>query len=233
MLVDTHQLVIDGWLAFACARGRQLTEDEIVERLFGRRTLDILVDEFGLDQREAAALVASGVDDKSAEIERIGGLRAVPGAPRFALAALAAGMPCAVVSSASTANIERALQQVGLAGRFSVIVDHDRVDRGKPSPDPYLAAAAELGIEPEVCVVFEDTAPGIAAAHAAGARCVGIASHGRPSLVARADLIVADFRGLTPSSLLKRLDGRAPRAGAPGARCRGRSMVDGSAERRR
>ena len=200
--------------------------------MFGRRTIDILVEQFGLAPAEAAYLVATGVDDKHAEIERARGLRAVPGAARFARAALASGIPCAIVSSASAGNIGLALEAIGLAGRFVVIIDHDRVARGKPAPDPYLLAAAELGVRPQACVVFEDTAPGVAAAHAAGAKCVGVASHGRPDLVAAADLVIADFRGQTPAGLLNRLGGRAPRAAARDARCRGTSTAGAEAGRR-
>jgi beta-phosphoglucomutase-like phosphatase (HAD superfamily) len=41
--------------------------------------------------------------------------------------------------------------------------------RGKPSPDLFLLAAARLGVKPEFCVAIEDSNPGVAAAHAAGA----------------------------------------------------------------
>ena len=57
-------------------------------------------------------------------------------------------------------------------------------------------------MDPRDCVVFEDTAPGIAAGLAAGARCVGVGTLGRPDLLARADLVIADFRGWTPLGIL-------------------------------
>jgi beta-phosphoglucomutase-like phosphatase (HAD superfamily) len=43
----------------------------------------------------------------------------------------------------------------------------------KPSPEPYLTAAARLGVDPAHCVVLEDSPPGVAAAEAAG--CVTVA----------------------------------------------------------
>jgi beta-phosphoglucomutase-like phosphatase (HAD superfamily) len=46
--------------------------------------------------------------------------------------------------------------------------------RHKPHPDPYLAAAARFGVAPERCLVIEDTQRGLAAAHAAGMRCIAI-----------------------------------------------------------
>ena len=49
-----------------------------------------------------------------------------------------------------------------------VLVTSDMVARGKPAPDPYLLAAARLGVSPADCIVLEDAPPGIAAGRAAG-----------------------------------------------------------------
>ncbi|NUP45674.1 MAG: HAD-IA family hydrolase, partial [Streptomyces sp.] len=53
---------------------------------------------------------------------------------------------------------------------------------GKPAPDVFLEAARRLGAAPADCVVLEDAAPGAAAAHAAGMRCIAI-----PYVAAQAD----------------------------------------------
>jgi HAD superfamily hydrolase (TIGR01509 family) len=230
VLVDTHRIVIDGWLAYAASRGRALTEAEIVDRFFGRRSIDILVDQFGIDTHTAETMMRTGFDDKTADVERAGGLQPVGGAVQFAWAALAQGIPCAVASSASAANIHLALDSIGLAGAFSVIIDHDRVERGKPAPDAYLAAAAGLGVAPAGCLVFEDTPVGIAAGKAAGARCIGVASLGRPDRLVDADLVIDDFRGLTPIALLSRLDAAARLEAVPAARCRDTSMAGDAGE---
>ena len=49
-----------------------------------------------------------------------------------------------------------------------MLVTADEVARGKPAPDPYLLAAARLGVDPGACLVFEDAPAGIAAGRAAG-----------------------------------------------------------------
>ena len=194
-----------------------MSDDEIVERTFGWRTRDILVDVFGIAPDRADAWVAAGFDDKRAEVAAGPPLREVPGAASFVRAALGAGIPCALASSASRGNIELALDAIGLRGTFDVIVDQRGVQRGKPAPDPYLAAAAGLGVDPRRCVVFEDTPPGIDAGLAAGARVVGVGTLGRPEMVARADLVIADFRDRTPGHLLRELEARraARSAGTP------------------
>ncbi len=232
MLVDTHQIVIDGWHAFAAERGRTLSDQEIVERMFGRRTVDILIEMFGMDPADAAELATHSMDDKRAQVEATGVLlAAVPGAPEFVRATIRAGIPCAVVSSASGGNIQLAFEHIGLAGVIDVVIAHDHVEHGKPAPDPYLAGAAALGFTAGECVVFEDTAPGIESAHAAGALCVGVASLGMPEMVASADLVIADFTGLEPDELISRLDAHAQRAAHRGARSRDMSTAVGGGER--
>ncbi|RJG42655.1 beta-phosphoglucomutase family hydrolase [Motilimonas pumila] len=54
---------------------------------------------------------------------------------------------------------------------FDTIVHADQVSAHKPEPDTFLLAAKQLGLEPKDCVVFEDTATGVAAAKAAGMDC--------------------------------------------------------------
>jgi beta-phosphoglucomutase-like phosphatase (HAD superfamily) len=57
---------------------------------------------------------------------------------------------------------------------FDVIIAGDLVSRPKPHPEAYLTAAARLGVEPTLCVAIEDSAPGLAAAVAAGTSAIGV-----------------------------------------------------------
>lgn len=94
----------------------------------------------------------------------------------------AEGVPMAVASGSSAAAIDAILAGTGLDAYLRTTVSADEVDRGKPAPDVFLEAARRLGAEPAHCVVLEDAAPGAAAAHAAGMRCIAI-----PYLAAQAD----------------------------------------------
>ena len=204
VLVDTHDIVLSGWRAYAATQGRVMTDAALIEQTFGRRTLDILVDVFDVPRDDAAAMVAAGFDDKSGEVAAAP-LREVPGATRFVRATLSASIPCALASSAGPGNIDLALDALGLVGAFASIVDGLTVKAGKPAPDPYLAAAADLGVDPRDCVVFEDTSPGIEAGLAAGAKVVGVASLGRHDLVSGADLVIDDFTTWTPDRIIREI----------------------------
>lgn len=78
------------------------------------------------------------------------------------------GMTIAVASNSPTDRLKRSLAATGLDEFFAIAVSADEVGRPKPAPDLYLEAAARLGVPAEACVAVEDTAPGAAAAIAAG-----------------------------------------------------------------
>lgn len=85
-----------------------------------------------------------------------------------------AGHPLAVASGSSRAAIEAALEATGLGSLLAVRVSAEEVGRGKPEPDVFLEAARLLGAAPAECVVVEDSAPGVEAAHRAGMRCIAV-----------------------------------------------------------
>jgi HAD superfamily hydrolase (TIGR01509 family) len=87
-----------------------------------------------------------------------------------------AGVPMAVASGSSAEAIEAALVQCGLAEYFTATASAEEVPAGKPEPDVFLEAARRLSVAPRECAVIEDSGPGVAAAHAAGMRCLAVPS---------------------------------------------------------
>jgi sugar-phosphatase len=76
------------------------------------------------------------------------------------------------------------------------LVTADRVTRGKPHPEPFLAGAALLGVAPQDCVVFEDSAAGAQAGRDAGCSVIATTfSHPVESLDA-AHYLVRDLTGV-------------------------------------
>lgn len=79
-----------------------------------------------------------------------------------------------LASGSSQASIEHHLKEVGGFEYFSAIAGSHDVVNGKPAPDVFLLAANRLGVNPADCFVFEDSANGIIAGHAAGMKCIGV-----------------------------------------------------------
>lgn len=79
-----------------------------------------------------------------------------------------------VVSGSGRQAVEKTLQVLGIIDLVEVIVCAGETEKGKPYPDPFLAAAHKLNISPEDCLVFEDGAAGAEAADRAGMQCIRI-----------------------------------------------------------
>ena len=82
--------------------------------------------------------------------------------------------PLAVASGGHRRIVLTTLRALGIVELFDAIVCAEDYQRGKPAPDPFLEAALKLDVPPGECLVFEDTAIGIAAAEAAGMKWVHV-----------------------------------------------------------
>jgi HAD superfamily hydrolase (TIGR01509 family) len=129
------------------------------------------------------------------------GLPLLPGAGE-AVRPLAEHWPLALASSSNRELIDLALELAGFGDAFRVTVSSEEVERGKPAPDVYLAAANGLGVDPTRCVAIEDSSNGLRAAAAAGMKVIAIPNpHYAPepdalALAAAAVPVVGD---VTPS----------------------------------
>ncbi|WP_020384906.1 HAD family hydrolase [Kribbella catacumbae] len=122
-----------------------------------------------------------------------------PGALELLTALRSAGIPCALVSASYRVMIDAVLSHLP-PDLFDVIVAGDEVRNGKPHPEPYLTAAAELRVDPANCIVIEDSPTGAQAGTAAGAFVIAV-----PQLVtipaAPRRLVAESLEPLTPDAL--------------------------------
>ncbi|MEU4657389.1 HAD family phosphatase [Streptomyces sp. NPDC023723] len=133
------------------------------------------------------------------------GIAPLPGAVGLLRSLRRAGVPCALVSSSYRALVDAALPSLGDAA-FAVTVAGDEVTHPKPHPEPYLVAAARLGVAPDACVAVEDSAAGLRSGRAAGCATVAVAATAEPVTLA-----VPDLTALT----VARLRETTQRRGAP------------------
>lgn len=181
VLVESAAVVEAAWGRWAGERG--IDYAAMVPVLHGRPGRD-LVREFapGLDvEAEVATITAYEMAEEGALRAVRGAREAIAAAPRWAIA--------------TSGGRELALGRLRAVGHPvpDVLVSADDVTQGKPHPEPYLKAAAALGVAPGRCLVIEDAPAGIAAGKAAGLRVVAVTtSHGADALAA-ADAVYASM----------------------------------------
>lgn len=169
VLIDSERLMAELWCAGLRAAGGMLTIEDWLTRITGLSGFRARVrDDLGIEVADAewAAIIAS-------EPAALASVRAVPG---IAAVARAVAVPRCVASSSGLDRLQRTLGTAGLLGAFGEhVYSAEQVARGKPAPDLFLLAARGIGVEPERCIVVEDSIHGVAAARAAGMRVIGFA----------------------------------------------------------
>ena len=128
-------------------------------------------------------------------------LAPINGLENFLSALKSAGIKMAIASSATVEDIEFVLNKIPIRDDFEAIIDGSRVSKGKPNPQIFLKAAADLQARPEDCVVFEDSLAGIKAANAAGMKVVGITTGHKAEQLQPSSLVIDDYSTLTVQKL--------------------------------
>ena len=114
----------------------------------------------------------------------------MPGVEQVVASLVGKGLVLGIASSGSRESIRRVLTRLGLDRVFGVVVAGEDVTNGKPHPEPYELAAFRLGVRPDECLVFEDSAVGVRSAKTAGCRVVGVRN---PHAAIEQDLSPADL----------------------------------------
>lgn len=148
------------------------------------------------------------LDEKEAEYRAgLAGIEAIVGIAALLEYADRLGLQSAVVTNAPRANAEAVLAALGLESRLKVIVVGSELERSKPDPLPYLTALKLIGATAARSVAFEDSAPGVRSAAAAGLAVVGLTTTlaERALVEAGASFATADF---TDPRILALIDSR-------------------------
>lgn len=113
--------------------------------------------------------------------------------------ALAVYYPLCIASGSPLEAINQVVAQCGWTGLFSCIVSSESVAHGKPAPDVFLAATAQMAMPPAACLVVEDSLHGATAAQRAGMPCVVVPSSDDPAIPRAATRALPTLAALTPA----------------------------------
>ncbi|MFP7673133.1 HAD family hydrolase [Marivita sp. S0852] len=188
------------------ARGLPMDDAFYMQHIHGRLNVDVFA-EFLPDEPDPQALSAW----KEAQFrDRLPDhYPATPGLDAILTLADDCGWRTAIVTNAMRLNAYAMLDAIGMRDRFEVIVIGEECARGKPHPDPYLAAMDMLNAGPTDCVAFEDSPSGMRSAAASGAYPVGVRSGLTDAALraAGARITIQDFNDPALSDILTRLKG--------------------------
>jgi HAD superfamily hydrolase (TIGR01509 family) len=182
VLVDSEVLGIDIEMELLAGYSLPYEKQEFIRRFMGLNDIDF-VQALNIESRER---LGTPLPDDFADriVERKDtlyqtALKPVPGIEHL-LDSLP--HPKAVASSATVWELERNLELTGLIDRFKPhVYSADLVKAGKPAPDIFLHAAAQLETPPEECLVIEDSTMGVRAGLEAGMTVWGFIGGGHAS----------------------------------------------------
>ena len=204
VIVDSNPYHKIALKQFCKKYGKDLTEDELREKIYGRRNQDWLTNIFGpLDESKMKRYA----DEKEELFRKVyeKDIKPLPGLREFLSSLKKANIPAAIATSAPRSNVDYTLEKTGLEDCFNTILDDSFVEEGKPHPDIYLKAAAALRYDPSKCIVFEDSLAGVQSGKSAGCKVVGLTTTHSPEELKETDMLVEDFTGLAPKELIAKL----------------------------
>ncbi len=185
---EEHRL---SWYRMALAEGLPFSDEQFFAT-FGMRNDKIIPMLWGPMSDERIKALGDRKEAYFREFvrEKVGPL---PGAIELLTALRDASYAQALASSTPIKNIEVISEKLHLERYLSALVSGETVPHGKPAPDVFLKAAAELSIEPAYCLVIEDAVAGVEAAHAGGMRCIAVAGNRDLPGLRAAELMVKDL----------------------------------------
>ena len=134
--------------------------------------------------------------------------RFIPGARSFLAEMKRSGIRLALVTGTSRHEMQNILP-ARILSHFAIIVTGNDVKYGKPDPEPYLKALAQLDVKPAQALVVENAPFGIRSAKAAGITCFAIATSLPACYLKQADRIFISFKEMREKIVFR--DNRLPK----------------------
>lgn len=195
VIIDSNPAIVEFWSHWANQFGFELTQDMILQWVYGRKVTATIEGLFSFTTREQQEAIKEAGYAFDAAMHPTG----IEGVQDFVQALKVLDFPRGVATSSHKERMEQMLQRIGLPNHFEYSITAHDVQKGKPDPEPYLKMAEKLNFNPSECLVFEDAISGVQSAIAAGMTCIGIGNQlTAKSLEAEgAKEVIKNFRSLT------------------------------------
>ena len=204
VIVDTNPYHKISLKQFCEKYGYRLNEEDLISKIYGRTNNEWIRNIFGPLPKERILELG---EEKEAMFRALykDVIKPLSGLDNFLKELEDRSIPKAIGTSAPRSNVDFVLEHTHLRKYFTTILDQSDVEHGKPNPEIYLKVAERLGFHPHQCIVFEDSLSGVESAQRAGAKVVGVTTTHSHEELAHTDLVIADFTGLEPLELYRRI----------------------------
>ena len=174
VLINTEPLHYQCWVEIFKERYGIDLDYEVYKPCIGSTRLhfmNLIKEDYGITF-ESLEVMNQIMKEKKDEIIARDGFPEMPGIKEALKQLKDEGYLLAVASSSPAYAIKDALKSLDMEKYFTVVMSGDYVEHPKPAPDTFLVTAEKLGMEPEDCLVVEDSTNGGGAARAAGMKCI-------------------------------------------------------------
>jgi beta-phosphoglucomutase family hydrolase len=204
-IVDNMDFHTQSWVEFLHRRDIELDPEEFFRETAGRQGKEIIRKYLGAHFSDEEVAVMNREKEQIYRQLYEPHRKEVEGFSRFIEQAKARGVKLAVATAGPPGNIAFVLDGLNLRQHFQAVVGAADVQRGKPHPDVFLAAADKLNVAAADCIVFEDAPLGVEAARNAGMPAVVLSTTLDAAAFAQYDNVIAtaaDFTELSVDELL-------------------------------
>lgn len=194
LMLDTESIALESWERagkdFGYVISRELMMKAVGRTLVDTRKLLVknLGDDFPFEEVRKVRI------DYTKEFMLLNGVPMKEGLIEFLEYCRLLKIPTAVATSTNRSDAIELLEKVDIVGYFNTIVCGDEIEKGKPEPDIFLMASKKLGVNPERCIVLEDSENGILAATRANMIPIWI-----PDIIAESDIARENARYICDS----------------------------------
>lgn len=194
LMLDTESIALESWERagkdFGYVISRELMMKAVGRTLVDTRKLLVknLGDDFPFEEVRKVRI------DYTKEFMSLNGVPMKEGLIEFLEYCRTMEIPTAVATSTNRSDAIELLEKVDIVGYFNTIVCGDEIEKGKPEPDIFLMASKKLGVNPERCIVLEDSENGILAATRANMIPIWI-----PDIIAESDIARENARYICDS----------------------------------
>lgn len=200
VIADTAELHYRTWVEVLSRYQIEYTPEQF-HRYFGMNNQGVMDTLMGKPVDPDFVKRIAGEKERQFREQVDGSLKPYPGVESCLKKFQSCGYRQVVASSAPSENIELLINRLGLREYFDALVSGLKM-HGKPAPDVFLTAARDINLPPETCVVIEDSLVGVAAARAAGMRCIAVTNTNKAPDLSAADWIVDSLEEVARSEFL-------------------------------